>query len=315
LLSLFRSQLGVDFGTSALKVLQLKGKTVTIAATVDLHEYQYDPDALGRAVDAFIMRAGLRGANAVVNTPGSHTFIRTAMFPRMPARELKDALMWEVKRQLPYPLEEAVFDYVTTESGNQVAVTYAATEKHYIEEHIAPLRNAGLNVVAVDVNPLCIMRTIKASTAGNTMVIDIGALNTEIHIIKNGVLRMTRTVGTGGDSMKQMLVSDGASEAEADRLLREGTQETLGAPLSELSLEVFRSIDFYKANFKETSIAEIIITGGPATNPAVSGYLADTFGIPVSVNDPFEGLKLSDEGVRPLGPLFSVAVGLARRSR
>jgi type IV pilus assembly protein PilM len=292
----------------------MQGKAVKLAAIVELDEHRHDPDALGRQLDAHVMGLGLRGRKAVVNTPGSHTFIRTVMFPRMPGKELKEALMWEVKRQMPYPLENAVLDYVTTESGNQVAVTFAASEKRYAEGHIEPLRVAGLDVVAVDINPLCIMRTLKHSTAGNVVVIDIGALSTEIHIIKNGVLRITRTVGTGGDRIKKRLELDGMSEAEAEKQLREGSKETLSAPLSELSLELFRSIDYYKVNFKETTINEIIITGGPSMNPAIKGFFADTFGLPVSVNDPFAGLKLADEGMRPLGPLFSIAVGLARRS-
>jgi type IV pilus assembly protein PilM len=310
----FKSPLGVDFGTSSLKIIHVQGKTVKVAAIADLEEHRHDADALGRKLDAFIMGLGLRGRSAVVNTPGSHTFIRTAMFPRMPVKELKEALMWEVKRQMPYPLEDAVFDYVTTESGNQVAVTFAACEKSYAEGHLAPLRVAGLQVAAVDINPLCIMRTLKTSTAGNVVVVDVGAMSTEIHIIKNGVLRITRTVGTGGDRIRKRLELDGMSEDEAKKQLREGSQEILSAPLSEISLEIFRSIDYYKANFKESTIAEMIITGGPSINPAVKGFFADTFGIPVSVNDPFAGLKLSDEGMRPLGPLFSVAVGLARRS-
>jgi type IV pilus assembly protein PilM len=314
LLTFFKSPLGVDFGTSSLKIIHVQGKTVKVAAILDLEEHRHDPDALGRKLDAFIMGLGLRGRHAIVNTPGSHTFIRTVLFPRMPGKELKEALMWEVKRQIPYPLEDAVLDYVTTENGNQVAVTFAACEKRYAEGHIEPLRVAGLKVAAVDINPLCIMRTLKPSTAGNVVVVDIGALSTEIHIIKNEVLRITRTVGIGGDGIRKKLEHDGMSEAEAQKQLREGSQETLSAPLSEISLEIFRSIDYYKANFKESNIAEIIITGGLSINPAVKGFFADKFGLPVGVNNPFAGLKLSDESMRPLGPLFSIAMGLARRS-
>lgn len=314
MLTFFKSPLGVDFGTGSLKIIQMQGKAVKVAAVVELDDHRLDPDALGRQLDAHIMGLGLRGRKAVVNTPGSHTFIRTVMFPRMPGKELKEALMWEVKRQIPYPLENAVMDYVTTESGNQVAVTFAASEKHYAEGHIEPLRVAGLDVVAVDINPLCIMRTLQHSTAGNVVVIDIGALSTEIHIIKNGVLRITRTVGTGGDRIKKRLQLDGMSEADAQKQLREGSKETLSAPLSELSLELFRSIDYYKVHFKEMTINEIMLTGGPSMNPAVKSFFAETFGLPVSVNDPFAGLRLADEGMRPLGPLFSIAVGLARRN-
>ncbi len=313
MLGFFRSPLGIDFGTSSLKVICIKGKTISIAAVVDVEERRHDAEGLGRQLEAFFTGLGLRGHKAVVNNPGSHTFIRTVMFPRMPGKELRDALMWEVKRQLPYPLEDAVLDFVTMESGDQIAVTFAASEKRYTEEHIAPLTAAGLDVVAVDVNPLCLLRVISPATAGNTVILDIGDLSTEIHIVKNGVLRITRTVGSAGDSIKRRLMGEGVSPEEADRLVKKASKAQLDAPLSDILLEVFRSIDFYKATFKETGISEIVISGGPAMNPAVKECLAGSFGIPVSVVQPFEGMRLSDENMRPLGPLFSVAVGLARR--
>lgn len=313
MLSLFTSPLGVDFGTGSLKIIRLQGKTVSIAAVADIEANRHDSEALGRQLDAFISSLGLRGSQAVVNNPGSHTFIRTVQLPRMPRRELKEALLWEVKRQLPYPIETAVLDFVAVENGDHVAVTFAASERQYTEEHIAPLRAAGLDVVAVDVNPLCLFRISRPSTAGNVVIVDIGAIATEIHIVKNGVLRITRSVGAGGDSMKGQLASEGMSAQEAERLLREGSESELSGALSSISLEVFRSIDYYKATFKETGVAEIILTGGLSLNPAVRKFFSAGFGLPVGVADPFEGLKLSDESMRPLGPLFSLAVGLARR--
>lgn len=312
MLGLTKSPLGVDFGASSLKVLQLKGRTATAVAVQDLRE-QHDQDSLTRAIDAFVTRTGLKGKRAAVNTPSSHTFIRTVMFPRMPERELKDALTWEAKRQLPYAIEDAVFDYVTAESGDQVAVTFAACERSYLEEHIAPLIAAGLVIVAVDVNPLCIMRTLKYRTAGNTAVIDIGSVHTDIHIIKNGVLRLTRTVGEGEDNIKQAIMAEGRNEAEAHKLLREGSKDSLGGPLADLSLEIFRSIDFYKTTFKEAGISEIIITGSAAMNPAFREHFSEQFGVPTSVNDPFADIEMRDESMRRLGPIFSVATGLARR--
>ncbi len=313
MLGFFRSPLGVDFGSSALKVAQIKGTSVNLAAVLNIEGNRNDPDALGQQLSGFFGSIGATGRDAIVNVPGSHAFIRTVSFPSMPEGELKEALTWEVKRQLPYHLEDAIFDYVSSQDGDTLLVTYAATERKYSEEHLEPLRRAGLNLVGVDINPLCLLRTIRPRTAGNTVVVDIGATSTEIHVFKNGVLRITRTVEAGGEFMKKRLVSEGADPEEADRLLREGSADELGDVLRDIMLEVFRSIDYYKANFKEKGVSEIIVTGGPSLNPQVVGFFKDMFGLPVSVPDPFNGLALSDETLRPIGPIFPIAVGLAKR--
>lgn len=311
--SFFSSPFGVDIGSRTLKVIQTRGRTVSVAAVMDTGLPDEEERHYAERMEQFFTSLNLRDKPAVVNVPGSHAFIRTVNFPLMPHGELVEALRWEVKRQLPYPVEDAVFDYVATDTSENIAVTYAACEKQYIQDHIAPLKAAGLNIAAIDINPLSLLRTIKPGSAGNVVILDIGGANTEIHIVKNMVLRITRTVEVGAETLKRQLMAGGMDEAEAERLMRTGTLDELGGLLAEISTELFRSIDYYKATFKEKAVNEIMLTGGLTLNPEVKRHFEEAFGLPVSVPDPFEGMELSDESMRALGPVFSVAVGLTRR--
>ncbi len=313
---LFRpGPLGVDLGSSSVKVIGLSGKKVSIAAFMDVPPVERENETLliNRLHD-FFKGLNIIGKEAAVHIPGILSFIRTINLPPMPQGELREAVSWEIKRQLPYPSEDAVYDYVAMEIADSIVVTFASAERKNVQRYIFPLKESGLNVVAVDVAPLALIRALQPWGTGNTILLDIGAKNTEINIIKSGALRLTRSVEMGGDLIKSQLIAEGLSGEESERILREGHAEKLKETLDQFLKEVYRSIDYYKANFKEKTFAEVILTGGIAINPAIKDYFSHMFDIPVSVPNPFDGLVIKDESLRSLGPRFSVAIGLARRS-
>lgn len=317
MVGLFRpAPFGVDLGGGSVKVVRLKGRKVILATYMDIpHEVMSDETHLIGTLRDFFKGIAVFGRPAIVQLPGNLVFVRAVSFPPMPQAELKEAVKWEVKRQLPYPIEEAVYDYVATAIEDGISVTFAGGQRKNIQRHLLPLKEAGINVIAIDISPLCLIRALKPSSAGNTVVLDIGAVSTEINILKAGLLRLTRTVDIGGNSIMQSLTSEAVSKEEsAERLLREGTEEELKEPLEEFLKEVLRSMDYYQAHFKERTFAEVILTGGVAINPSVGKFFSRMLDMEVSVPDPFIGLQMTDETMRSFGPRFSVAIGLARRT-
>ncbi len=307
--------IGVDLGSSSIKVIGLKGKKITLAAFVDISPSEREDEVLlTNRLYNFFKDIGIQGKEAVVHIPGNISFIRTISLPLMPKSELKEAVKWEIKRQLPYAPEEAVYDYVAKEMQDGIIVTFAAAERNNIQRYIFPFKEAKLNVTAVDINPLCIIRALPIKSAGNTILIDIGAKSMEIDIVKAGALRLTRSVDIGGENIKNQMLNAGLSEEDAENILLEGPVEKMQDILDQLLKEVFRSIDYYKATFKEKTFAEVILTGGVAISHTVKNYFSQMFDVPVSVPNPFDSFSIKDEKLRPLGPRFSVAIGLARRA-
>ena len=59
--------------------------------------------------------------------------------------------------------------------------------------------------MAVDVNPLCLIRALPLHGSGNIIVLDIGARSMEIDIMRSESVRLTRTVDLGGEQIKTSL--------------------------------------------------------------------------------------------------------------
>jgi len=313
---LFRpAPLGVDLGTGSVKVIGLNGKKISLAAFMDIPSSDWEDESLliGRLKN-FFKEINIAGKDVVVHIPGHLSFIRTINLPPMPKGELKEAVKWEIKRQLPYPQEEAVYDYVAAPVADGIVVTFASAERENVQRYIYPFKEAGIKVVAVDVNPLCLIRALPLHSSGNIIVLDIGARSMEIDIVRSESVRLTRTVELGGEQIKNQLISEGFSEGEIDDILMNGPAERMKEALNQFLREIFLSIDYYKATFKEKVFSEVILTGGVAINHAVRDYFSQMLDIPVGVPNPFDNLIMKDESLRPLGPRFSVAIGLAKRA-
>lgn len=308
------SLLGVDLGSSSIKIVGLSGKKVSVAAFLDISSKERDDEIqlINRLRD-FFSTLNIIGREAAIHIPGTLSFVRTINLPLMPPGELKEAVRWEIKRHLPYPVEEAVFDYVADEIPDGIAVTFASAERKDVQAYIFPFKESGLNVVAIDISPLALIRALKPQEQGNIVLLDIGARNMEINIIKGSILRLTRTVEMGGEDIINYLIEEGTSQEESLRILINGHSDKMRDILNQLLREVSRSMDYYKANFKERSFSGLMLTGGVSLNPHIKEYFSQVLNIPVSVPNPFNGFYLKDESVRAFGPRFSIAVGLARR--
>ncbi|MBI3377673.1 MAG: pilus assembly protein PilM [Nitrospirae bacterium] len=307
--------LGVDLGDGSVKVIGLNGKKISLAAFMDIPFSDWEEEALLiNKLKNFFKEINIVGKDTVVNIPGHLSFIRTINLPPMPKGELKEAVKWEIKRQLPYPQEEAVYDYIAAPAADGIVVTFASAERKNVRRYISPFKEAGLKVVAVDVNPLCLIRALPLHGSGNIIVLDIGARSMEIDIMRSESVRLTRTVELGGEQIKNQLISEGFPEGEIDDIMMNGPAERMKEALNQFLREIFLSIDYYKATFKEKVFSEVILTGGVAINHAVRDYFSQMLDIPVSVPNPFDNLIMKDESLRPLGPRFSVAIGLAKRA-
>jgi type IV pilus assembly protein PilM len=88
--------------------------------------------------------------------------------------------------------------------------------------------------------------------------------------------------------------------------------------LGELSMELRRSIDYFRSRYPNDTVDQIILCGGSASLAKLDEYFQYEMGIPTVIANPFAGLtvnskQISSERLNSLAPAFAVAVGLAVR--
>ena len=93
----------------------------------------------------------------------------------------------------------------------------------------------------------------------------------------------------------------------------------LEAVSRELSLEVQRTFDYFASTGESERIGKIVLSGGCARLAGIEDFLASSWGIPVELANPFQGIEcdptqFADAELRESGPLYAVAVGLGLRA-
>src|ERR1700737_2962069 len=111
---------GIDIGQCALKAIRLEVIDDQVTATAFdyvehpkiLSQPDADPDQLTReALEKFLSRNSLKGDLVAVGVPGQSGLARFVKLPPVEEKKISDIVRCEAKQQIPFPLQEVVWDY------------------------------------------------------------------------------------------------------------------------------------------------------------------------------------------------------------
>ena len=329
---------GIDIGAGSIKVVRVspgRHPKLLSAALVELPLDQAGATAISTDLRHLQSEKEIGRRNIVTLIPGKDLTIRSLTLPKMPLNELREAVRWEAKRHVSYPLDTAQVEYLIVGEKMEGAVSkydivMIAAERGKVLEHLVPLDEAGISVSAVDANALAlrnVLRLREIPVDANTLVVDIGAGKTEINIFKSGALRFSRCIESGGLDMTRAVseaLGIGLPEAEEKKrslnVLTSPEDDPAVAAvrvrLDALLMEIRRSAEYYKTTYREKGVEGAVLMGGVSLMPGLKEYFSRSIEGTVELDQPFSGLACKNsllEEFGPNGPRFSAAVGLALR--
>jgi type IV pilus assembly protein PilM len=260
---------------------------------------------------------------------GPEVAIHRVLVPPMSAKELREAVKWQVKDQLPFSLQEAVLDFrvigeVWEKDLKKLEVLVAAASRAFLQERLALVEGSGVRVASVVPSPYALWAglTLLApeTRQGTVALIEFGARTTHVAIVKDGHLRVVRELSIGSASLAEALTGVVASE-QGDIAIDASTAEALmrrygvlveqpdgrtdeGVPfvhlaalirpvLEHLLTEVSRFLDFYKIQMDAAGVSQVLVCGGGAMLKQLEAFLAGGLGVAVSVFNPLS--RIADQ--------------------
>lgn len=122
-----KSYVGIDIGTSGIKVVQLESyrglpKLITYGyaeAYVDVIRDQSRKlvSSTAHMLGQILQRARVTSMNCIVSLPTFAVFSSIINLPRMSRSDLETAVKWEAKKFVPLPMEEMILDWMVLEGG------------------------------------------------------------------------------------------------------------------------------------------------------------------------------------------------------
>lgn len=338
-----KNLIGVDIGSYSIKVVKLKGAkgsyTLEAAACVKLpRESASDRLAVSGLISEIIRSRKVGGACAATVISGKSLILRHIYLPQMPEKDLKEAVRWEIRKEVAFPPNELVCDYIIASaaaktSENMLSIIAFAARKNDVEGTMNIFRDAGLELKVIDAVPSALTAAFDANNGWeegvNYAMLDIGEAKSTLAIFKNQRLGFAREISYGGADLTTAVaqgMNKDASQAEEYKIAFGLSEAQGGSPearllsqsLDGLSTEIHRSFDYYYAQFREGAVSKLFLSGGTSRLKGIEDFLTKAIGISCFTHDPLRKVsvpaKADNDALRSVAPCLNVAVGLATRT-
>lgn len=342
-----RSVIGVDIGSSSLKVVQLR-RAGGVAVLETYGELALGPYAGGEAGQATNLPADkiaetlndlLREANvttkdAGLSIPFSRSLLTLVELPRREnPEEQKTVIELEARKYIPVPVSEVQLDWFIipdaipegTQPPPKVQVLLVAVHNDELSLLEGVVRGSALAATFYEIEIFSTIRSVVDEPVKPVLVLDIGASATKVYVVEHGVIALSHNIPQGGqDVTRAIATATGITVANAESLKKEhgfasgeGTYDRRSIELvfSRIFDEAKRALNQYEAA-KGKKVSSLVLTGGGGVTKELRAYAKTFFALDVSIADPF-GKTQAPAFMRPvleaIGPEFAVAVGLALR--
>lgn len=357
-----QSYLGVDIGYGGIKLVELKNeqgraRLVTYAyANVSsesleqslLQDIPYTADLLKK----MLVKAKTTTKKTVSALPVSSVFSSILSVPTTNEKELKSAIEAQAKKLIPLPIEEVVLDNKIIDKKEKpkmgekkekedkkeedkkgpkgaTRVLVTAAPKTLISKYQEVFKLAGLELSSLETEAFAEIRSLIGKDRSTIMIIDMGALRTNIFIVENGVPFITRSIATGGNAITATIAKTlGIPMEQAETMKRDIKSMQAFAPTGDLTpilrVLVKPILDEIKYSFNQYQsqgngpkrIEKIILTGGASLLPRLPEFLTQEMNVNSYLGNPWARVIYPPD-LRPvideIGPRFAVSIGCAMR--
>jgi type IV pilus assembly protein PilM len=349
---------GIDIGQCALKALRLEQVNGVVTATAFdyvehpkiLSQPDANPDELTReALEKFLSRNPTKGDLVAMSVPGQSGLARFVKLPPVEEKKIVDIVKFEAKQQIPFPLDEVVWDYQKVSEGTvtdgfamDTEIGLFAMKRDMISRFIGHFQAVKLEVHHVQMTPLALANFVTyemlkrggidgeappAQAVGKkkcVVALDIGTEGSNLIITDGARIIWQRPIPVGGNHFTRALTKElKLTFAKAEHLKRNAAKspelanilKALRPVLQEFVGEVQRSLGYFTNTHRDAQVEYMVGLGSAFKLPGLQKFLADKLSLEVRKIDKFA--RVSGEAVAA-APVFRenilsfpVAYGLA----
>ncbi|KPD29157.1 pilus assembly protein PilM [Thermus scotoductus] len=330
--------LGLEIGTANLKLVELSGNPPALRALATrptppgmlVEGVIAEPQALAQELKELLAEARTKKRYVVTAVPNPSVILRTLQVPKMPLKEMEEAVRWEAERYIPFPIDEVVLDFAPLDplaevaDGEQVEVMVGAARQEAVASLLEALRGAGLTPIILDVKPFAGLYPLEAQLSsdpeGVSVAVEIGAESTSLVLLKGDRPLAVRILTLSGKDFTEaigksfgldFLTAEEVKrtyglatiptedeellldfDAERGRYSPAKIYDAIRPILVELTQEIRRSLEFFRVQLGDIQPEVGYLYGGGSRLRGLSTLLTDTLGVNFTVPDPWQGIQV-----------------------
>lgn len=349
--------IGIDIGSTGVKVALLKksgrgyelvnfGMIPLPPDTIVDGEVE-NPTAISEAIKSLLKSEKLTAhKRCVFSVSGQSVIIKKITVPLMSEDDLAESIQQEAEQYIPFDIDEVNVDFqIVSAEGDipkkgekpegdddrQMDVLLVAVKKGIVQEQNEIITEAGLKPTVVDLDVFALENGYELSygldKSDTFVLVNIGASNTNVNIIENGITAYTRDMPVGGNTITETIQKNmnvGFRDAEAIKLghMDESINKADAIPhikdgVSQICQELKSTIDTFQKT-SDSQVRRVHLCGGTAMLEGIESLVGNELGLECDKIDPFKGVKVNkrifdSEYIDSIGPMAVISVGLATR--
>jgi len=311
--------IGLDIGNTDMKIMSIdiSRQFVTGYGVMDL-----DPSQIKRTLDGegdylltslqTLLERKLVGTllsdQVVLGIPTSRTFSRTFTVPVSAEQTLKDAVALEVGQYIPLPINLLYVDYEVIERNKDtLTVIMSAVPRILIDKVLAACETVGLTVAMIEPTINAVARVLHSTEEGYlpTVIVDIGATNTDIAVL-DGSVRITGGITTGGNTFtlniakKLGVTLENAHQLKVLNGLSPGPKQSkieaaLKPSLKSIVTETRKVIRYYNERLSsERRLEQVLVVGSGSNVPGIGDFFTNELVMPARTANPWQELNFGE---------------------
>ncbi|HEY2882581.1 MAG TPA: type IV pilus assembly protein PilM [Pirellulales bacterium] len=322
---------GIDLGQCALKALRCRAGDepgTIVAEAFDFIEYPKmlgQPDAnpaelMKEALDTFLSRNSVKGDKVAISVSGQSGLSRFIKLPPVETKKIPDIVKYEAKQQIPFQLEDVVWDYQQMAGGSveegfalEAEVGLFAMKRDQVARALRPYIEAGIEVDFVQLTPVALYNFMTfdqmpeippadqydpESPPPSVIAMSLGADMSDL-VVSNGYKVWQRTVNLGGNHFTKALTKQmKLTFAKAEHLKRNAMKaedpkavfQAMRPVFGELLGEVQRSLSFFQNLERSATLGRVLALGNAMKLRGLHKYLAQNLGLEVAEIDSYKKL-------------------------
>jgi type IV pilus assembly protein PilM len=347
-----RNLVGVDIGSTSIKVCQLKDSRkglslvrfgyAPLAPQVVVDGHVMDGRAVADAIQGIFNEQKIRQRECAVSVSGQAVIIRKITVPMMTPAELAEQIHWEAEQHIPFEIKDVEVDYQVLRrrpENSQMDLLLVAAKKEQIRDYIQLARNAKLRPIVCDIDAFTVQNLFEYARGlpndQTIALITVGGTLSSLNIISGGVSAFTREIANGGNVITEEIQKalnvpfeqaeaykcggdPGSGDAYRAGMVPEQVIRVIESATDAIAAEIQRSVDFYMATSGESELTRVYITGGTSNLTQLAHAIERRARVPVEVWSPLEKISVDPKTVdvqnlHNHAAQMSVALGLALR--
>lgn len=266
------NSLGMYFGQKVISIVEVKGKKVLnnirIAASSlsvsGLEDKVPEEIKIVALLKDELRKNKIEAKNATVALSGMDLIIRTFEMPLLPAKELPGAIHFEVKKYIPFKIEELVSDSQAQldKTSRTYFVLFVGIKKETLEKYFSILDQLGIKINSIEYSGFGILRVMqlggfKEKGVFGVISIDVKEENeADFTVMENGIPLFSRDI---------KLVSGSQG-------IPKGQEAAAAGAFEKLKTDIRISLDYYNHKFPTKKIEEFILISTPDSRTDVEAF-------------------------------------------